>query len=316
MRFHLKQDPSDGMSIAVDLTRDRSILACSINNGALHPSTQIMSHPYYPPRSPQSPVPYALRLRRTTRACFNCRKMKIKCRPPDETARTPCERCIRRGLVCEYISVTEREEEFASDEHAAPATSYGSRRGDRSAPPLPYTGPPPIGQRPRFAEQPLPDLSLPTAAAPPPPGEIMYSQYSGSPHPGWTGTVPWPSPPSSAGATQSNYAYPSAHDPSRLALAPPLEMNQGYYSMNVPVPQDPFNPTAGQPPATNNPTSYVAVQHVDPAFITGPSWPQDSNATVNLKRSRVSILLPFLAPSVLSYSVDKFSAHISIPKPP
>ncbi|KAF8167064.1 hypothetical protein K438DRAFT_2064792 [Mycena galopus ATCC 62051] len=43
-------------------------------------------------------------------ACVHCRRHKVKCRTDDESG-DPCERCIRRGLVCEYVSVRDAQEQ-------------------------------------------------------------------------------------------------------------------------------------------------------------------------------------------------------------
>ncbi|KAJ7679724.1 hypothetical protein B0H17DRAFT_1139006 [Mycena rosella] len=44
--------------------------------------------------------------RRVYIACLNCRKRKIKCMT-EESDRKPCDRCIRHGLVCEYVPVAD-----------------------------------------------------------------------------------------------------------------------------------------------------------------------------------------------------------------
>ncbi|KAJ3741235.1 hypothetical protein DFH05DRAFT_319450 [Lentinula detonsa] len=47
----------------------------------------------------------ATRRRRAQIACRNCRK--IKCVTNEEPPHNPCERCQRKGLVCEYVAVGE-----------------------------------------------------------------------------------------------------------------------------------------------------------------------------------------------------------------
>ncbi|KAJ3736473.1 hypothetical protein DFJ43DRAFT_621684 [Lentinula guzmanii] len=49
----------------------------------------------------------ATRRRRAQIACRNCRKRKIKCVTNEEPPHNPCERCQRKGLVCEYVAVGE-----------------------------------------------------------------------------------------------------------------------------------------------------------------------------------------------------------------
>ncbi|KAJ6481561.1 hypothetical protein C8R47DRAFT_1073910 [Mycena vitilis] len=41
-------------------------------------------------------------------ACLNCRKRKIKCLTEDSEQK-PCERCVRKGLLCEYRPVADEE---------------------------------------------------------------------------------------------------------------------------------------------------------------------------------------------------------------
>ncbi|KAJ3967536.1 hypothetical protein EV361DRAFT_487360 [Lentinula raphanica] len=49
----------------------------------------------------------ATRRRRAQIACRNCRKRKIKCVTNEEPPHNPCERCQRKGLICEYVAVGE-----------------------------------------------------------------------------------------------------------------------------------------------------------------------------------------------------------------
>ncbi|KAJ7171078.1 hypothetical protein C8R46DRAFT_1262112 [Mycena filopes] len=55
-------------------------------------------------------------------ACSQCRKRKSRCKPADDSTDAACERCVKYGLVCEYLPVaTERERSlFAGD--GSPAT--------------------------------------------------------------------------------------------------------------------------------------------------------------------------------------------------
>ncbi|KAJ7450982.1 hypothetical protein B0H11DRAFT_2076633 [Mycena galericulata] len=62
-----------------------------------------MSH-----HSPPSPThTFLLRRSRINVACVNCRRRKIKCVTAEEPPRRPCERCAKRGLSCEYLSVAD-----------------------------------------------------------------------------------------------------------------------------------------------------------------------------------------------------------------
>ncbi|KAJ7093377.1 hypothetical protein B0H15DRAFT_947507 [Mycena belliarum] len=164
-----------------------------------------ISYPYSPPPTPRAP-----HQQRTPLACLSCRKHNIKCRPPDNSARMPCERCVARGLLCQYApsSLADSGPGAGSQKeptHYAPAPAPAS---------LPSTRPPPHGQRPRYAGQALPDLSLSAgsvSAADPIP------QYSASHE--HRSAVP-PQPP------HQNYAHGVASGPMMNAPS-----NSGYHAM-------------------------------------------------------------------------------------
>ncbi|KAJ7099871.1 hypothetical protein C8R43DRAFT_1141400 [Mycena crocata] len=69
--------------------------------------------------------------RRVYIACLNCRKRKIKCMT-DDTEQQPCERCIRKGLMCEYLAVGNEDSTSApppgrsSAGHSPSSSSYPS----------------------------------------------------------------------------------------------------------------------------------------------------------------------------------------------
>ncbi|KAJ7636363.1 hypothetical protein FB45DRAFT_864413 [Roridomyces roridus] len=108
------------------------------------------------------PVP---RKRRRITPCSNCRHRKVKCITSEQPPVNPCQRCAKKNLDCEY------------NVHAS-----------ASAPtlPLPYTGPPPAGSRPRYYGQPLPPLTGGTSLNPQPssPLELDGLPYTGPPPPG------------------------------------------------------------------------------------------------------------------------------------
>ncbi|KAJ6578367.1 hypothetical protein B0H19DRAFT_1062873 [Mycena capillaripes] len=156
-------------------------------------------------RSHQSKSPFEYQ-RRTLVACSNCRQRKIKCVTREEMPRSPCARCTKRGLICEYAlpsdypSASEHPPAPPAPDYvsfqdyvsahtssnslsAAPPASGGpshhpsmqapawasqpmlgsnsSSHGRATAPTLPYTGPPPPFQRPRYSGySQYPDLSL------------------------------------------------------------------------------------------------------------------------------------------------------------
>ncbi|KAJ6549987.1 hypothetical protein B0H19DRAFT_1073884 [Mycena capillaripes] len=53
--------------------------------------------------------PLFLARRRVIIACTNCRKRKIRCLTPEETPVNPCDRCTKKGLKCEYITISNQE---------------------------------------------------------------------------------------------------------------------------------------------------------------------------------------------------------------
>ncbi|KAJ6570866.1 hypothetical protein DFH09DRAFT_1079848 [Mycena vulgaris] len=103
--------------------------------------------------------------RRTIVACSNCRKGKIRCLTTEQPPKNPCARCVKKHLPCEYpepdysSSSTSQTSEFPISDlpHAGsgaptrgtPPMTPPSFAGGRSmAPPLPYTGPPPVTRTP------------------------------------------------------------------------------------------------------------------------------------------------------------------------
>ncbi|KAJ7456130.1 hypothetical protein FB451DRAFT_1373002, partial [Mycena latifolia] len=84
----------------------------------------------HPP--PYSATPVVWRIKRAYIACVHCRKRKIKCITPREGQ--PCERCIKKGLVCDYLPVPEQHarsgstshNQEAADYNPPPSTSYGA----------------------------------------------------------------------------------------------------------------------------------------------------------------------------------------------
>ncbi|KAJ7023076.1 hypothetical protein C8F04DRAFT_1271811 [Mycena alexandri] len=43
-------------------------------------------------------------------ACVNCRRRKVRCITTGDSPDTPCQRCVKHGLICDYVPVSlERE---------------------------------------------------------------------------------------------------------------------------------------------------------------------------------------------------------------
>ncbi|KAJ6449394.1 hypothetical protein C8R47DRAFT_1230665 [Mycena vitilis] len=128
------------------------------------------------PRNSKSDAPFALQRRRTLVACTNCRRRKMRCMTTEQPPTNPCARCTKKGLTCEYVAAD--QDEYSPDlptsslPQSATSSGHGGSdptwtnqasnfsRGLGTAPPLPYTGPPPPFQRPRYSGAQYPDLSL------------------------------------------------------------------------------------------------------------------------------------------------------------
>ncbi|KAJ7609484.1 hypothetical protein FB45DRAFT_1038919 [Roridomyces roridus] len=118
---------------------------------------------------------------RTILACSNCRRQKQRCTAAYDTGvrlpglTSPCERCTKKKMPCEYMSVTvalEREFEYecGSPLQRVPGPypypyqgrAHSLRYHPASSfrlPSLPYTTSPPLGSLPRYYGRPLPALS-------------------------------------------------------------------------------------------------------------------------------------------------------------
>ncbi|KAJ7486528.1 hypothetical protein FB451DRAFT_1167956 [Mycena latifolia] len=78
----------------------------------------------HPP--PYSTTPVVWHPKRAYIACVHCRKRKIKCFTPREGQ--PCKRCIKKGLLCDYLPVPEQQARSES-------TSHGQETADYDPPP-------------------------------------------------------------------------------------------------------------------------------------------------------------------------------------
>ncbi|KAJ7192910.1 hypothetical protein GGX14DRAFT_405968 [Mycena pura] len=115
---------------------------------------------------------YDLTRRRSLMACVNCRQQKLKCLTSPSG---PCERCARKKILCEYVSVAEQDDRDSasptspgfSDSPAPSATARGLVPSRPTPRPLPNTAPPPLGARPRYSGTSYPDLSLSRPQHPP-----------------------------------------------------------------------------------------------------------------------------------------------------
>ncbi|KAJ7212645.1 hypothetical protein GGX14DRAFT_620966 [Mycena pura] len=113
-----------------------------------------MSAPYSTARAPER--------RRPAMVCLNCRQQNIKCVSSEHPPPSPCARCTRKNLICQYVAVSTEDAPTAAPRPAPhSASSFGP------APALPYTAPPPMNSYPRYSGgTPYPSLSL--SGTPPP----------------------------------------------------------------------------------------------------------------------------------------------------
>ncbi|KAJ6534201.1 hypothetical protein B0H19DRAFT_1185510 [Mycena capillaripes] len=150
-----------------------------------NPQSPTMSTSNSAARNSRSNAPFALQRRRTLVACTNCRKRKMRCITTEQPPKNPCARCTKKGLPCEYVSVEDDDATFDTYSPPTPPATLPQSGGHSRhqsmqapawasqpmppsnnsvggiAPPLPYTGPPPPFQRPRYSGgSQYPDLSL------------------------------------------------------------------------------------------------------------------------------------------------------------
>ncbi|KAJ7493917.1 hypothetical protein FB451DRAFT_1164785 [Mycena latifolia] len=162
--------------------------------------------------NPQDSSPLRQKHIRAAMACTNCRRRKVRCLTTEWFPTQPCERCRRKRLTCEYLRVAEQEQHsnsaspssgiFLSDlpevggmpmasTPPIPAPNFSRELG--SAPPLPYTGPPPLNRPLRGV--PYYDPVLPAAHRPSIQPAYLNPYFTGS----------------SAGAVDPRYSASSSH---------------------------------------------------------------------------------------------------------
>ncbi|KAJ6472367.1 hypothetical protein C8R47DRAFT_1146532 [Mycena vitilis] len=69
--------------------------------------------------------------RRVIIACTNCRKRRIKCLTPEDPPLNPCERCLKKGLRCEYVTVSDQRGESASKHSKNSAADSANGSGSK-----------------------------------------------------------------------------------------------------------------------------------------------------------------------------------------
>ncbi|KAJ7485961.1 hypothetical protein FB451DRAFT_1231521 [Mycena latifolia] len=62
--------------------------------------------------------------KRTSIACSSCRKRKIKCMPSSNDPHDPCARCLRRGFRCEYVTVSEQQQDASESSTSRTGAPY------------------------------------------------------------------------------------------------------------------------------------------------------------------------------------------------
>ncbi|KAJ6572432.1 hypothetical protein DFH09DRAFT_1277392 [Mycena vulgaris] len=225
---------------------------------------------------PDSATPFFIRPRRTYLACLNCRKQKIKCLTAGED--TPCERCTRRGLECEYKAVSEVQANSASP----PRGGGEGRRGTVQEPPPPSKYKPTPGQHPSRG-------SGGTTRRNPLYSGHSYSVPSG-PTPMYPGNNPTPQAQFLAGGHSAQYNY-AATNPAAIQSTP---MYQGTHP-----PSQPQFPTSGP---SNNQYSHSGAQRQLPQTTGAP--PHASSGLPNQQHG---------GSSGYSSDYDRYMANFGLP---
>ncbi|KAJ7215943.1 hypothetical protein GGX14DRAFT_442533 [Mycena pura] len=181
------------------------------------------SYSHYSPAQHHAP-----QRRRTTITCLSCRQNNLTCKPSEQSPHIPCARCVRKNLICQYVSVAEDDAPQTSSKPATrpPSSSSGYYPVPNAVPALPYTSAPPMNSRPRYSGgNTYPDLSLAGAhpSRPPAPTQHHPSQYMPSsrhdpqlsghrPSNAWPASAqsPWPSMPTRPDVA-SQYQNPATH---------------------------------------------------------------------------------------------------------
>ncbi|KAJ7225142.1 hypothetical protein B0H12DRAFT_1077879 [Mycena haematopus] len=84
--------------------------------------------------------PIFLTRRRVIIACTHCRKRKIRCMTPEDPPQNPCDRCVKKGLKCEYVTMATQRDETSTNRsapidrrrQASPSPPAGSRHTNYS----------------------------------------------------------------------------------------------------------------------------------------------------------------------------------------
>ncbi|KAJ6463396.1 hypothetical protein C8R45DRAFT_519088 [Mycena sanguinolenta] len=143
-------------------------------------------------------------------ACTNCRKKKIKCmtekKNPSPT--TPCERCSKEGLKCEYVAISNNEGSSSRPDilWVEPLDPESYARSQRAF------SPPPASHNPAMHP------GYPAQPAGPPSGQFTPHGYSSSsqyfpPAPGSGFHPGMPRMPGNQPPAAVNAAYPGTNPP-------------------------------------------------------------------------------------------------------
>ncbi|KAJ7106846.1 hypothetical protein C8R43DRAFT_1045308 [Mycena crocata] len=201
-------------------------------------------------------------------ACSNCRRRKVKCIPADvdHPTTSPCARCTKRRLTCQFTPVSDKDG---------------------------YTPSPP--QSPDVSNTSLPDFMSRTTRTPPATGPIfpqelsamppysyrpsssMSSRYSGSLGQPYMHTGQ--SNPSFTFSQPQQYMHPTYHRSAQVNAQYPSLLNQRYHREAAPTHQYPSNParpsysshptqpaTSSPPTRYQGPSDYNEVMRFDPTL--------------------------------------------------
>ncbi|KAJ7452752.1 hypothetical protein B0H11DRAFT_2327238 [Mycena galericulata] len=221
------------------------------------------------------------------------------CVTTEQPPENPCERCARRKLPCEYVTVIEQEEystpnntssELRRDpgEHSAPpppppppttwtppVAPHNTSPGNSNAPRLSHTGPPPPNRHPRYSSSTVPgfseypDLSLPVVSR-----GSGDPQYSSSMAPSYHNT-------SLSGHQPNAMSVDPRHLQLSRSMVPTPAHNNQRYDLGDPRAHQYFSGAAQslhQPQTAHSaPSPYAPGPGYNPIFYGGPPGPMQGD---------------------------------------
>ncbi|KAJ7729760.1 hypothetical protein B0H16DRAFT_1775607 [Mycena metata] len=192
-----------------------------------------------PPSNP--PTSQSSQRKRIYLACVNCRRRKVRCITAGED--TPCQRCVKHGLLCDYVPVSlEREKSL-----------FAIPPGEGS------TSTPPSTMPPSWSQAPPPHSAYGHGHHAPPSAPYFnpsHGQPAAPPHfnsvPGFRPDRSHPVPPPFPHPAPPSFPYPHGTNPF------PQNTQPGYYPIAQPSYHHPMATPPGFQPDPRYPTFGAA----------------------------------------------------------